>query len=107
MDDITSSLPPLSREFGRNLYTLADARVWLTHPANWHSSHLYILRWDGPYVTVMREHGERLLRETWDDGLPWVVVVEQERRRRWVAGGSGTLEPIPFPDEVESAEEGS
>lgn len=65
-----------------DLDTIAGARAWLTDPRNWHESLLFILKWDGLVPTVMRRHGERLLREPWDDDLPWCVVYERNRRRK-------------------------
>jgi hypothetical protein len=77
----TNSTQPLPEQFGRNLDTLEKARLWLTNPHNWHESKLFILRWNGLLCTVNREHGARLIREAWDDGIPWAAVTEQRRRR--------------------------
>ena len=85
---------PLPEEFGRNLDTLEKARLWLTNPNNWHESRLYILKWDGLRCTVSRDHGERLRREPWDDGLPWAAMHGQKRRR----ASSGSLEPFSEPE---------
>lgn len=71
----------LPESFGRNLDTIEKARRWLTNPRNWFTSELFILRWDGLLPRISRRHGERLVRETWDDGLPWVVVREQRLLR--------------------------
>lgn len=70
---------PLPVEFGKRLDTVERAREWLTNPHNWHESNMMILRWDGNLCTVCRRHGERLIREPWDNGLPEVVVREQMR----------------------------
>ena len=72
---------PLPDAFGRSLDTLEKARQWLTNPHNWHESRLFILRWDGLLCTVNKEHGQRLVRERWDTGLPWCAVYEQRKRR--------------------------
>lgn len=72
---------PLPESFGRNLDTLEKARLWLTNPHNWHSSKLFILKWNGLLPTVSEEHGKRLIREHWDSGLPWCVVYGQRNRR--------------------------
>jgi hypothetical protein len=66
---------------GYNLDTIEKARAWLTHPSNWLTSKLFILKWDGLIPKVSKEHGERLIAETWDDGLPWCVVIGQRDRR--------------------------
>lgn len=93
---------PLPEHFGRNLDTLEKARRWLTNPHNWHDSKLFILKWDGLLCTVMREHAVKLLREPWDDGLPWCVVYEQTRRKRRTERGETMEEPAsPGPAEDE------
>ena len=76
-----SNTQPLPELFGRNLDTLEKARQWLTNPHNWHTGELFVLRWNGLIPTVSQRHGERLIKEPWDDGLPWCVVYEQRRRR--------------------------
>ena len=75
----TAKLPD---DFGKKLDTPTKARIWLTNPHNWHSTHLYILRWDGLLPTVNHEEGLRLLREPWDMGLPEVAVWLQRELRR-------------------------
>ncbi len=72
---------PLPEAFGRNLDTLEKARLWLTNPHNWHESRLFILKWSGLLCTVNREHGQRLIKEPWDKGLPWCAAYEQRTRR--------------------------
>ena len=84
---------PLSEDFGRNLDTLEKARLWLTNPHNWHESRLFTLKWDGLLCTVMREHGERLIQEPWDNGLPWAAVYGQRALRAARLAGSGSNEP--------------
>jgi hypothetical protein len=81
---------PLPESFGRNLDTLEKARLWLTNPHNWHSSHLFILKWNGLIPTVDAEHGRRLIAEPWDDGLPWAAVYGQMEVR---SGRRPTAEP--------------
>lgn len=76
-----SNNAPLPEAFGRNLDTLEKARLWLTNPHNWHSSKLFILKWDGLNVTISEMHGLRLIREPWDMGLPWSVVMTQKKRK--------------------------
>jgi len=77
----THTVSPLSVSFGRSLDTLEKARLWLTNPHNWHESKLFILKWDGLLCSVNKQHGERLVREPWDSGLPWCAVNGQRRRR--------------------------
>lgn len=72
----------LSDDFGRNLDTIAKARKWLTNPYNWHDGNIFIIKWDGLLCTVSRAHGQRLVDEPWDNGLPEVVVREQIRIRQ-------------------------
>jgi hypothetical protein len=84
---------PLPEAFGRNLDTLEKARLWLTNPHNWHDSKLFIMKWNGLLCTVSRDHGERLLRETWDNGLPWCAVWEQKTRRNKSERGETMEEP--------------
>lgn len=88
-----TNIEPLSEDFGRNLDTLEKARLWLTNPHNWHDSRLFILKWDGLLCTVMREHGERLIREPSDNGLPWAAVYGQRALRAARLAGSGSSEP--------------
>ena len=76
-----TNVEPLSEDFGRNLDTLEKARLWLTNPHNWHSSRLFVLKWDGLNVTISETHGLRLIREPWDMGLPWCVVMTQKKRK--------------------------
>jgi hypothetical protein len=75
------SVQPLTEAFGRNLDTLEKARLWLTNPHNWHSSRLFILKWDGLLVTINEDSARRLIREPWDTGLPWCAVYMQKARR--------------------------
>ena len=67
----------LSDDFGRNLDTIAKARQWLTNPHNWFRGTLFILKWDGLLPTICERHGQRLIDEPHDDGLPIVVVCHQ------------------------------
>lgn len=83
----------LPEEFGRNLNSIMKARLWLTNPNNWHDGNLYILKWNGLLCTVSREHGERLRKEQWDDGLSWAVVHGQKRR----LASSGSLDSFEEP----------
>jgi hypothetical protein len=91
--DPPTNVEQLSEDFGRNLDTLEKARLWLTNPHNWHEGRLFILRWDGLLCTVSREHGERLILEPWDNGLPWAVVYGQRALRAARLAGSGSTEP--------------
>ncbi len=95
---------PLPESFGRNLDTLEKARLWLTNPHNWHTSKLFILKWNGLLCTVNEEHGRRLIEETWDDGLPWCVAYGQERRRRRGEAGEEMEESPGAGDPLESSE---
>jgi hypothetical protein len=61
---------------------VADARRWLTHPSNWFESELFIIKWDGLVPRISRRHGQRLLDEPWDDGLPEVVLRQQREARK-------------------------
>lgn len=72
----------LSEEFGRNLDTVPKARQWLTNPHNWHEGQMFIIKWDGLLCTVSRTHGQRLIDEPHDSGLPEVVVREQYRLKK-------------------------
>lgn len=72
---------PLSPEFGRELITLERARQWLTNPHNWHDSRLFVLHWNGLLCTINKEHAARIIREWWDDGLPWAACYQQRRRK--------------------------
>ena len=87
-----TNIEPLSEDFGRNLDTLEKARLWLTNPHNWHESKLFIMKWDGLLCTVSREHGERLIREPWDNGLPWAAMYGQRALRAARLAGSGSTE---------------
>ena len=75
------NIEKLSDHFGRNLDTLEKARLWATNPNNWHESRLFVIKWDGLLCTVMRDHGQRLLVETFDDGIPWCIMYGQSLRR--------------------------
>ena len=81
-------IEPLPEEFGRNLDTLERARQWLSNPHNWHTSKLYILRWNGLLCTVQDERAKRMIAEPWDDGLPWAAVYGQREIRSGRASGS-------------------
>ena len=94
-----SNTEPLPESFGRNLDTIAKARQWLCNPHNWHHSNLFILKWNGLLCTVDRRHGERVWRETWDDGLPWAVCYEQKRRRIRDSGPEEGAEQAPADEE--------
>ena len=94
-----SNTAPLPEAYGRNLDTLEKARLWLTNPHNWHFSHLFILKWDGLKVTISDSHGARLIREPWDKGLPWCVVMTQTRKKR----GEST-EEVSSPSGEEQAD---
>jgi hypothetical protein len=88
---------PLPEAFGRNLDTLEKARLWLTNPHNWHSSSLFILKWDGLIPTVDVVHAKLLLDNPQDDGLPWCVVFGQAKRRERGARGEQmeeNLDPV-------------
>lgn len=85
-----TNVEPLSEDFGRNLDTLEKARLWLTNPCNWHPSSLFILKWNGLLCTVSKEHGQRLLDEPWDNGLPWAAMYGQHQIRAGRAEGSGS-----------------
>jgi len=78
----------LSEDFGRNLDTIAKARLWLTNPFNWHESNMYVLKWNGLIPSVNRNHGMNLVNEPHDDGLP-IVVVRQQRDIK-----NGKKEPV-------------
>jgi hypothetical protein len=86
---------PLSEEFGKNLNTVEDARKWLTNPHNWHSSNLFVIKWNGLLCTVNERFGQRLIDEPNDIGLLNVVVIDQIRIKRY-----GKCD-----DELSSAEE--
>lgn len=70
---------PLPEEFGKNLNTLEKARKWLTNPHNWHDTEFFVIKWEGLLCTINKRHGQRLIDEPWDDGLPKVVVLDQIR----------------------------
>lgn len=91
---------PLPESFGRNLDTLEKARLWLTNPHNWHSSRLFILKWNGLLCSVSQEHGERLIREPEDNGLPWCVVIGQHTRRSRLDLGEPMDDPSSPPEEA-------
>jgi len=83
-------------EYGRNLDTIDRARAWLTDQRNWFSGQMFIVKWDGLTPTVCASHGEKLIREYWDDGLPSVVVIHQRNVR------SGAVKDVPeVPDVIE------
>lgn len=86
---------PLPIEFGRNLDTVEKARKWLTNPHTWRDSNTYIIYWDGIVPHISSHHGRRLLEETWDNGLPEVVVREQRRIR---SGGKQETEIKAEPE---------
>jgi hypothetical protein len=74
---------PLSEEFGKNLNTIDDAKKWLTNPHNWHTSNLFVIKWNGLLCTVNERFGQRLVDEPNDIGLLKVVVTEQLRIKRY------------------------
>jgi hypothetical protein len=74
---------PLPEEFGKNLSTIEDARKWLTNPHNWHSSNLFVIKWDGLLCTVNERFGQRLIDEPNDIGLLNVAVIDQIRIKRY------------------------
>jgi hypothetical protein len=76
--EIVEQLPP---DFGYNLDTIEKARKWLTNPKNWFRSELFILKWDGIVPRISEKHGQRLINEPWDDGLPWAAVYGQKMLR--------------------------
>ena len=90
---------PLPEAFGRNLDTLEKARLWLTNPHNWHRGKLFVLKWNGLHVTVMEEHARKLMDNPEDDGLPWVVVTEQKKRKSKSAKGESMEEPETLQEE--------
>jgi len=92
----TQNTEPLPADFGRELDTLEKARLWLTNPHNWHETRIHILKWDGLLCTVNREHGERLIREPWDIGLPFAAASEQRLRR------ARNQQGVPMDDPAES-----
>lgn len=97
---------PLPEAFGRELDTLERARQWLTNPHNWHDTKMFILKWDGLVCTINKEHAVRLIREWWDDGLPWAACYEQRRRRLRGAGTEGEdKEPASDGDSGAGSEE--
>jgi len=79
---VVEAAPPMTQSMGYELDTVEKARRWLTDPAHWHDDDFFILKWEGLLPTVMTRHGERLVAEPWDDGLPMVVVQGQAERRR-------------------------
>jgi hypothetical protein len=99
-----TNVEPLSEDFGRNLDTLEKARLWLTNPHNWHQSSLFIMKWNGLLCSVSREHGQRLLAEPWDDGLPWAAVYGQRQIREGRAAASGSNEPSSEQEHVSEEE---
>jgi hypothetical protein len=96
----TTNTEPLPESFGRELDTLEKAWQWLTNPHNWHESRVYIIKWTGLVCTVTREHGERLIREPWDWGLPLAVVTTQRLRRSKNLKGEPMDEPEAVPGDV-------
>jgi hypothetical protein len=58
---------------------------------------LFILKWDGLICTVSEEHGRRLIKEPWDNGLPWCVVIEQRNRRTRKEKGEQLEDPEAIP----------
>jgi len=72
----------LSDDFGRNLDTIEKARRWITNPKNWHRSDIQTIRWNGLLCTISDTHGRRLLREPWDNGYPWVIMIQQMRIKK-------------------------
>ena len=91
---------PLPESFARNLDTIEKAREWLTNPNHWTDTEIVILTWVGLIPFVNRHHGERLLNEPWDNGIPWVVVTEQKRRRSKKERGETLDEPDLCPPEA-------
>lgn len=85
--------PPLPDSFGYNLDTVTKARQWLTNPQNWFRSNLFIIKWDGLLPRISEHHGQRLINEPWDNGLPEVVVMEQRNRRKKKDRGEELEEP--------------
>ncbi len=84
--------PKLSEDFGRNLDTVEKARQWLTNPHNWHDGQIIVVKWTGLLCTLSKDRGLRLFKETWDNGLPEVIVREQIRLRK--GGKQEDVEPI-------------
>ena len=71
--------PPPPPELGRNLKTIEDARIWLTHPGNWHRSEIYIVKWNGSYPTLNWRNGQYIIDRPDDTGLLEVVIWQQRQ----------------------------
>lgn len=71
--------PPPELSLGRHLTSVEHARIWLTHPANWHDTELFVVKWNGHYVTVNHKRGQELIDRPHDIGLLEVVVWQQKQ----------------------------
>jgi hypothetical protein len=87
--------PPPSQELGRNLDTLADVDVWLSHPSNWVGGKFDIVRWDGFVPRIADAHAWQLAPGCWGrEMMLRVVLLEHRRRKR----GGHHLEDVPGAD---------
>lgn len=81
--------------YGKNLDTVAKARAWLMDRRNWFKGQMWIIRWDGLTPTITEKHGQELLDNPDDDGLPEVVIRHQQDVR------SGAKEDTEEPSVIE------
>lgn len=78
---IKKAIPLPPKEMGRDLDTLDKAIWWLSHPSNWHSSRITLIKWDGYVPTISDYHGQRLIDVPLEDDMARTVVIEQRRRK--------------------------
>lgn len=78
---IRKPIPCPPEEMGKNLDTLEKAVWWLSHPSNWQSSRIVLIRWDGVIPKISEYHGRRLVDFPDDVDMASSVILEQRRRK--------------------------
>lgn len=65
-----------------DLDTLRGLEAWLTHPANWRKTDLFIVGWEGLVPWLSQSHAWKLAPECNDrQGLLEVILYERRHRR--------------------------
>ncbi len=75
--------PPPPEELGRNLDSLEDVSIWLSHPSNWFDGDLDIIKWNGVVPTISTSRAWQIAPGCYErDMMLRVVLQEQIRRKR-------------------------
>lgn len=64
-----------------DLDTIEGLRAWLSHPANWVKTDLFIVIWDGYVPQISYSHAYKLAPAS-KDGVGLLQVILADRRRR-------------------------